>query len=679
MFDVAGFSDAASVTFQSQDRIAAKLRFAAGAIGGFIVFIAVTVLISWTFDAMHIKGYVPGWHTMKPNTAICFLCIGIAILAEGRSSGRRYADWTRTMCAGLAALIGALCLVQHLTGVDFGIDELFFQDHHASKSTRFPGRMAAATASGFIFLGIALGMLKAPRFAWLVQVCAIAAGLMAILSILGYIIGASSVYAINLLRSVAFHTAWLFLIAAAATLLFLPTRGLLGILTSPGAGGQMARRLFPVVFSIPLIIGWLRIVIHNAGLIDVPFGIALVACCNLLLVTAAVYWCARSLEKTDTRRKRTEASFRRVVESAPNAMVIVDRDGRIAMVNNQLEKLFEFPQTRLLGHSIELLVPDHMRDHHSRRRAEFLAAPVKRPMSTTRELFGRRRNGSQFPVEIGLTPVDFEGELMVVCTVVDLTQRRLAEQRDRDRLAELAHVGRLSTVGEMISGLAHEINQPLAAACNYARACARFARSESGATVEQIAELVDKTLAQTERANQIVSRMCAFVRKGTPTRSAVDVNEVVRDVISLTIPSAWLRNAVPDRVAVRVDSDKSLPTVWADRVQIEQVLVNLVRNAIDAMQSRDSDARQLEITTSLIQDGVTVTVADSGPGVAPEHAPCVFDPFFTTKSDGIGLGLSLSRSIIEAHNGRLWHEPGPGGGARFVFSLPLANAKEAAA
>jgi two-component system sensor kinase FixL len=539
--------------------------------------------------------------------------------------------------------------------------------------------MAAATAGGFVLLGIALSVLHSRRMIWLVQLCALAAGFMAILCIMGYAVGASSLYAINIFRSVAFHTAWLFFFGAAATLSFLPRTGLLGILTGPGAGGQMARRLLPIALFVPLIMGILRIAAHRAGLIDIPFGIAAVACSNMVLLVSAIYWCARSLETTDTRRKRTEASFRRVVESAPNAMVIVDRDGRIAMVNGQLEKLFEYPQSRLLGHSIELLVPDHMRDHHSRRRAAFLAAPVKRPMATTRELYGRRRNGSQFPVEIGLTPVEFEGELMVVCTVVDLTQRRRAEQRDRERLAELAHVGRLSTVGEMISGLAHEINQPLAAACNYARACARFANSGEGATVEQIAELVDKTLAQTERANQIVSRMCAFVRKGTPTRTAVDMNQVVRDVISLTIPAAWQRSSAPDRVTIQVHADKSLPSAWGDRVQIEQVLVNLVRNAIDAMQGCDSAARQLEITTSFANDGVTVVVADSGSGVAAEHLARVFDPFFTTKSDGIGLGLSLSRSIIEAHNGRLWHEPGTRGGARFAFWLPCGNTKEAAA
>jgi hypothetical protein len=184
MFEVAGFFEAASATIQSQDRIAAKLRIAAGAIGAFIVFVAVTVLISWTFDVMHIKGHVPSWHTMKPNTAVCFLCIGMALLAESRSPGQRHATWIRTVCASLAAVISALCLAQHLTSANFGIDELLFRDHYASKSTQFPGRMAAATAGGFIFLGIALGMLKAPRFVWLVQFSAIATGLMAILSII---------------------------------------------------------------------------------------------------------------------------------------------------------------------------------------------------------------------------------------------------------------------------------------------------------------------------------------------------------------------------------------------------------------------------------------------------------------------------------------------------------------
>jgi two-component system sensor kinase FixL len=656
----------------------ARVKLSAGLIGASIIVMSVLVLFGWAIDEPRLKSIVPGWQTMKANTALLFLLTGFALIAASRNwQHRKYERYAR-VAGAVVALVGLLTLAEYIFGVDLDIDQLLCLDHE-TVAAKYPGRMAPATAMAFSMLGSALAVVYLARWSQLYFFNLLMVGLLGLVCLVGYVYGTSSLYTLRPFSSVALHTVMMFALACIAGVCLRPETGLPALLLSRSAGGLVARLLLPVAFCVPLLFGWFRLLAHRYGNVDVPVGIALFACSNVIVVTCVTYWCAKSIERNDIRRQQSEAGFRQVVESAPNAMILVDCNGRMTMVNEQTEKLFEFPRTRLLGHSIELLVPEELRDAHVGHRTAYFAAAVGRPMGDNRELYGRRRSGALFPVEVGLSPIWIGSEPFVLCSIVDITQRLSVEQRERSHLAELAHAGRLSTVGEMISGLAHEINQPLAAASNYARACVRLVNAGSGLAIPQISELVEKTLAQTERANQIVNRMCSFVRKGVPTKTEVDINQVVTDVISLSIPSTWLKTTNSDHLAVRVESERCMPIVRCDRVQIEQVLVNLVRNAVDAMQDCSPDTRQLAITSSQNTDGIVVAVDDNGPGVATELASRIFDPFFTTKPDGIGLGLSLSHSIIEAHGGRFWYEPRAGGGARFAFWLPCGITKEAAA
>lgn len=253
---------------------------------------------------------------------------------------------------------------------------------------------------------------------------------------------------------------------------------------------------------------------------------------------------------------------------------------------------------------------------------------------------------------------------------VDITERRSAEERERRRLAEIAHVSRLSTLGEMISGLAHEINQPLAAASNFARACQRWPQTSGMPLPDDVKGLVQKILGQTERAGEIVKRLTTFVKKGVSTPAFVDVNILVRDVIALTKSCFYPAMKRDVETPLLTDLAPQLPPISVDPIQIEQVLVNLIRNAIEATQEARSSA-PVTIRTMRISNAVQISVSDGGIGVASESTRDLFEPFFTTKPEGIGLGLSISRSIIENHGGRLWVEPNADQGATFSFTLPL--------
>jgi len=256
-----------------------------------------------------------------------------------------------------------------------------------------------------------------------------------------------------------------------------------------------------------------------------------------------------------------------------------------------------------------------------------------------------------------------------VGTIHDITDRRRAEDDARVLQERLTHFSRLSTMGEMAAGLAHEINQPLSAIATYARACQRLIAQPDSDASDVVAAL-EQINAQALRAGEVIRRLRNFVKNREVKREPVDCARLLEDLSTLAETDARLHN-----IRLRLDCVESLPTVYADPIQLQQVVLNLVRNAIDAMADAPEDRREVVLSTRLDADGeVEVTVADRGTGLAPEATEHLFNPFFTTKASGTGLGLAISRSIVRAHGGRLWHTPNDGCGVKFHFTLPVSPA-----
>ncbi|RJP42493.1 MAG: PAS domain S-box protein [Phycisphaerales bacterium] len=247
-----------------------------------------------------------------------------------------------------------------------------------------------------------------------------------------------------------------------------------------------------------------------------------------------------------------------------------------------------------------------------------------------------------------------------------VVERARADERAREQLAQLAHVARLATMGEMASGLAHELNQPLCAIVNFTEACVELVH-RNGDHVDQIAQALSEVSRQAERAGQVIRRLREFVKRREPVRQSVDINRVVRDVVAFT--GVEVRQC---DVRVRVKLARRVPPVFADSIQIEQVLVNLVRNACEAMREGEAAGKGLMIETLRRKGAVEVAVSDGGPGIPPQMQERLFEPFFTTKRDGLGMGLSISRSILEAHEGRIWATSNRKGGTTIHFTLPTA-------
>ena len=495
-----------------------------------------------------------------------------------------------------------------------------------------------------------------------------------------------------------------------------------------------------------------------------------------------------------TERKRAEEKFQSAVEASPNGILMVDAQGRILLVNAQGEKLFGYSRDELLGRTVETLVPQLFRAEHPASRASFVAAPQARSMGAGRDLFGLRKDGSEIPVEIALSPIHAEEGLITLVTIIDISERkRSAEELERERSflrqvidtvpnfifakdrdghftlanqavadaygttvddligktdadfssnkeeveffkridqevidslqehfiaeehmtdaegrirwlqtvkrpiienegrakqvlgastditrrreteielreqrAELAHVARISTMGELAASLAHELNQPLTAILSNAQAALRFL-ARNPAELEEVREILVDIVKDNSRAGEVIRRMRALVKKEKIEFASVDLSGLIRDVVMLVHSDAVLQN-----VKITLDLKNDLSFVRGDKVQIQQVVLNLMLNAFDAMTECAVSEREVKLRMEADSSGfVQVAVSDSGTGVSSDKLDKMFQPFFTTKGEGLGMGLSICRSIIEAHGGQLWAENNAARGATFYFTLPV--------
>jgi two-component system, LuxR family, sensor kinase FixL len=351
-----------------------------------------------------------------------------------------------------------------------------------------------------------------------------------------------------------------------------------------------------------------------------------------------------------------------ILNTVPDGVLTIDVHGVIQSINPAVETLFSRSRHRLIGHDLAELIED----------TRHLLTRLKRAVhsrTTARcwELDARRADGTAFPIELSAGRFDLLGAEHYAVVMRDITFRREAEARDRQHQAELAHVSRVTLAGEMAAGLAHELSQPLTAIIAYARGCLRLL---AGPVPEPalLHEGIEEVVQQAERAGDVLGRLREFVRGGEFRRALTEIKPVIDAAVSLLH-----LEAMQQEVEIEATIDPGLPVVLADPVQIEQVLLNLLRNAMDAMEAANTERRSIIVEAQRSgKHDIEISVADSGPGVASEMTDTIFEPFVTTKPLGMGMGLSISRAIVESHGGNLRMARGTGSGAIFTFNLPTA-------
>lgn len=363
-----------------------------------------------------------------------------------------------------------------------------------------------------------------------------------------------------------------------------------------------------------------------------------------------------------------EAHLRLILETVPDGMIVIDENGVIQSFSAAAERIFGYGAEEVCGRNVSLLMPSPHREHHDDYIQRYLRTGERRIVGIGRVLAGQRKDGSTFPMELAVGEVNLSGRRQFTGFVRDISERQRTRQRLQELQAELSHVSRLTEMGQMASSLAHEVNQPLAAASNYLQAARRLHRRTGQEGVERLDEALRAAAVQIERASQIVRRLRSFIKKGEPELQAEDVAKLIEEGSAIALVGTRERD-----VTVRLKPAAQLPPVLVDKVQIQQVIVNLIRNAVEAMEH--SPRRELTIATEQAACGrqIIVRIIDTGPGLAPAVVERLFLPFVTTKSHGMGVGLSICRSIIAGHGGALRAEANPEGGTIFSFTLPLAT------
>ena len=369
-------------------------------------------------------------------------------------------------------------------------------------------------------------------------------------------------------------------------------------------------------------------------------------------------------------RLKAEAHLRSILATVPDAMVVIDERGIILSFSAAAEKMFAYQEDEVVGRNVKMLMPSPDRERHDQYLVNYLTTGKRKIIGIGRVTTGLHRDGSTFPMELSVGEAWLGERRIFTGFIRDLTERQETLHRLQDLQSELAHVGRVSEMGTLASSLAHELNQPLTAVATYCESARDLLDNKPDAeTLAMVREALDEAAEQAVRAGQIVRRLRDFMSNGEMERQVESLQRLINEANALALVGSREHG-----IDVQQSLDPDADLVFVDRIQVQQVLVNLIRNAIDAMM--EAKIRSLTVSTRPQNDGlVRVTIADTGSGISEAVAPQLFQPFVTSKENGMGIGLSICRTIVEAHGGRIWFEPGEAGGTEFHFTLPSGEAK----
>ncbi len=372
----------------------------------------------------------------------------------------------------------------------------------------------------------------------------------------------------------------------------------------------------------------------------------------------------------ETALAEREAHLQSVLDTVPDAMIVIDTKGIIHSFSATAERLFGWKAGDAIGKSVKAMMPSPYRENHDGYLGQYMKTGERHIIGIGRIVVGQRKDGSTFPMELSVGEMRVGDRRFFTGFARDLTERQQAQQRLQELQSELIHMSRFTALGEMASTLAHELNQPLTAAASYLNGARRLLDQGGSEGLPIVRDAVDRAAQQALRAGQIIRRLREFVARGEAEPKIESLIKLIEDASALALVGA---KEAGTRVSFHFDETVKL--VLADKVQVQQVLLNLIRNAIEAMQ--DSAVRNLLISMQRL-DGETVriTVSDTGPGIAAEIRDQLFQPFVTTKRHGMGVGLSISRTIIESHGGHLWTESNPAGGTLFHLTLKTVEPEE---
>ena len=346
-------------------------------------------------------------------------------------------------------------------------------------------------------------------------------------------------------------------------------------------------------------------------------------------------------------------------------IVVIDTEGIIERFNTAAEAMFGYSREEMIGIDVGILMPGPDQEQHNDYIQRYLSTGVARIIGKGREVKAQRKDGSFFPVHLAIGEVGWSGSIRFVAMLRDLTDHKRAEDRTLRLHTDMINASRLATMGEMAAAMAHEINQPLAAIVNYASAGKRILKSDES-DIDTVTSALDSIGTQAHRAGEIIRRLRNFVKPEIVSRETASLSTIIEEILPLAELDARANNIV-----LEIDVPEDLPDIEADQLQIQQVILNLLRNGIDSMSDVNPEDRQLVLTACKVPDGdIRVDVIDRGHGISEEVGCNLFNPFFTTKPSGMGMGLAICQTIVHSHGGTLSYSNNLSSGATFSVTLP---------
>lgn len=362
----------------------------------------------------------------------------------------------------------------------------------------------------------------------------------------------------------------------------------------------------------------------------------------------------------------TNSAFDALLDAAVDGIVIIDGHGIVRRFNRAAETMFGYPESEISGSNISRLMPEPHRSRHDAYLQHFNSTGEASIIGAGREVAGLKKNGEIFPMFLSVGEIKGAAGKHFVGIVRDMSDVQAGREQVRQLEEQLLHADRLVILGELTAGIAHEINQPLTAIAAYADAGKKMVSRGPGASGTEINTICERISEQSRRAASVVQRLRKLVRSGTVSKARHNINQIISNTLLL-----FEFEIKKSNIELQFFPDESLDELYVDEIHIQQIMVNLVKNSIDAISESEISSGRIEIRVSSDSGQVLITVTDNGPGIPEKHQDRLFESFFTTKPKGVGLGLSICKTIAAAHGGNLRYEQRERGGSRFALSLPL--------
>lgn len=642
-----------------------KVRFVT--IAGILVFLlASAVLVGWLWNIGTLKSILDGYISMKFNTAVSFLLLSVCLIINSLTKKISPAVLTLELLVAVYALVS---LSQEIFAVNLGIDELLYPDVDGFlKNEVYPGRMSPITA--VLFAVMALSMFGQTMFKHLrlyFQYAFHFVSIISVICIVGYFFDVPSLYQFTFLTPIAIHTAIGFAILSIGAAALNPCLGVVKLFLERETGNIIAKKLFFRMMGLIIALTYIRLQLYKHNILTTSDGtifsmkpsLALSSILFIIICFVFIYKAANAINQSERKQKLAELHFKSVIESAPNAFIISDETGTITLINEQTEKIFGYTKEELVGQKIDLLVPTKFRHCHPKNRHAYHSAPTVRYFGAGRDLHGMRKDGTEFPVEIGLNPLTTADSTLILASVIDITKRKEQEATINQQVLELQNKNEELEQFNYIAS--HDLQEPLRTVNNFIKIIEEDHGKELNPEIKLYLEHIDLA---TKRMSMLVRSLLDFARLGKNRQLVyIDCNDILKDVVSdlnglISASGAEVRYGV-------------MPHLYAYRLELRLVFQNLINNAI---KFRKNDIPPIiKIHCHEEKNYYEFWVSDNGIGINPRYFERIFQIFKSLHKEGHfeghGIGLAHCYKIVGLHMGKIWVESEPGEGSTFKFTI----------